>query len=438
MMDELEKLLKKFEEAMAKDRADVAVLGTGLETLQKTIADKADADELQAEKVAEMQQAIDTKLGAIEDLKKLVELTQKDINETDPNYSGGFPNARKARDFGLFVMAVSEAGEMSIKAHSALDNHNKALAEAVNSTGGALVPEEFIATLIVLKEKYGVFRRNVRVVPMASDRQTWPQLDGDITVYFPGEGGTITASNPTFKNVTLVAKKGCALVAISSELEEDSAIGIGEVIMDCFARGIAKAEDQIGFLGDGTSTYWGFTGVAGALRAVDATIGNIKSLNVASGNAYNEIVLPDFDDLVGLYPDYADDNRVKWYMHKVFYWSVVRKLLLAYSSNIPTAGVLPEHIAAGAVRTFLGYPVEFSSVMPKVAANSQICATLMNLPMGAYLGERRGVRIDRSREVYFTTDQIGIRATFRIAINAFGVGDTVDPGPIMGLITAAS
>ena len=436
-MDELEKLLKKFEEAMTKDRADVAVLKTGFEALQKTIADKADADELQAEKLVELQTAIDTKLEAIEDLKKLVALTAKDINETDPNYKGGFPNAKKARDFGLFAMAVSEAGEMSIKAHAALDNHNKALAEAVTSTGGALVPEEFIATLIVLKEKYGVFRRNVRVVPMGSDRQTWPILDGDITVYFPGEGGSITASAPTFKNVNLVAKKGCALVAISSELEEDSAVAIGEIIMDCFARGISKAEDQAGFLGDGTSTYWGFTGVAGALRAVDATIGNIKSLNVASGNAYSEIVLPDFDAIAGLYPDFADDNRVQWYMHKYFYWTVVRKLLLAYSSSIPTAGVLPEHIAGGALRTLLGYPVEFVNVMPKTEANSQICATMMNLPMGAYLGERRGVRIDRSREVYFTTDQIGIRATFRIAINCFGVGDTTDPGPLMGLITAS-
>lgn len=436
-MDELEKLLKKFEKMMAESQAEMKQLKAGQDMLQKAVAEKDQAADQQSEKLKEFQDAVQAKLEVIDELKALVEMTNKAINETDPHYAGNFPNAKRAKEFGLFVMAVSEAGQLSEKARMVLDKSNKALAEAVNSTGGALVPDIFIPTYIALKERYGVFRRNARVVPMASDRQSWPMLDGDITVYFPGEGGTISASNPTFKSVQLVAKKGCALTAISSELEEDSAVAIGEILIDCFARGSAKAEDQAGFLGDGTSTYWGFTGLAGALRAVDGTIGNIKSLNVASGNAYSEIVLPDFDEIVGLYPDYADDDRTQWYMHKYFYWTVIRPLMLAYSTNIPTIGV-PQDVAAGRQREFLGYNVEMSSVMPKTEANSQICAILGNLPMGCYLGDRRAMRIDRSRDVYFTTDQIGIRLTWRFAINCFGVGDTTDPGPIMALITAAA
>jgi len=436
-MDELEKLLKKFETMMGESKAEAAELKAAMEALQKAAAEKETADAEQAEKIKEFEDAVQAKLEVIDELKALVEMTNKSINETDPSYAGNFPNRKRAKEFGLFIMANAEAGNLSEKARMDLDKSDKALAEAVNSTGGALVPDVFIPSLIVLKEKYGVFRRNARVVPMASDRQSWPMLDGDITVYFPGEGGTITASNPTFKNVQLVAKKGCALVAISSELEEDAAVSIGEILADCFARATAKAEDQAGFLGDGTSTYWGFTGITGALRAVDATIGSIKSLNVASGNAYSEIILPDLDEIVGLYPDYADDDRTQWYMHKYFYWTVIRPLMMAYSSNIPTIGE-PADLAAGRQKNFLGYNVEMTSVMPKVEANSQICAILGNLPMGCYLGDRRKMRIDRSRDVYFTTDQIGIRLTWRFAINCFGVGDTTDPGPIMALITAAS
>jgi HK97 family phage major capsid protein len=76
--------------------------------------------------------------------------------------------------------------------------------------------------------------------------------------------------------------------------------------------------------------------------------------------------------------------------------------------------------------------------MPKAEANSQICALLANLRMGAYLGDRRNLTIDRSSERYFDTDQIGIRGTERVAPAIHGVGDTTDAGPICGLITAAS
>ncbi len=85
-----------------------------------------------------------------------------------------------------------------------------------------------------------------------------------------------------------------------------------------------------------------------------------------------------------------------------------------------------------------GYPVEFVAQMPSVEANSQICAILGDLKMGAFLGERRQLEIAKSDQAYFAEDQIGFRATERIDINAHGVGDTTDAGPIVALITAAA
>lgn len=437
-MDELQKLLEKFEKMMKTEAAERETLAKSVTALEGQIKAKGDADGQAAAKLAELEQAVKDKSAAIDELKALVLNIGRNADERDPSYKGVFPNAKRAKQFGLWILAVSEHGKLSERARIALDRTDKALAETANSTGGALVPEVFDPTLILLQEQYGTFRREATNVPMASDAQTWPKLDGSITVYYPGEAGTITASNPTFSNVRLQARKGCALTAISSELEEDAAVAVGEIVARQFARGMAKAEDEAGFLGDGTSTYWGFTGIAGALRAVDGTIGNIKSLVVGSGNAYSELVLPDFDKIVGLYPDYADDENVKWYFHKYFYWTVVRRILLAYSSNIVTAGVVPADISGSAAREFLGYPWQPTNVMPKTEANSQVCGLLANLKQGCYLGIRRGITIDRSREVYFTSDQIGLRATWRHAINAFGVGDTTDPGPIMGLITASS
>jgi HK97 family phage major capsid protein len=447
-MDELEKLLEKFNKEMKANRADMEALKAAQQATETLIKAQGASAEKTDRVLAEIKQAVDAKAAAIEELKSLVRLTESEVEKVDPLYMGtsvpgvpnrtrAFPNAKRAKEFGLFVMARSEQKLLAEKAMVSLHHSNKALAEAVNSTGGALAPEVFEPTLIRLQEQYGAFRGSARVVPMAGERVAWPMLDGHITVYYPGEAGTITASNPTFKNVQLIAKKACALTLLSSEIDEDSAVALGEIVLTDFARGFARAEDETGFLGDGSATYWGFTGAAGALRGVDATIGSIKSLVVASGNAYSEIILGDFDELVGSYPTFAEDGNVRWRMSKYFYWTVVRPLIMAYSSNIPTIGA-PADIAGDRQPTFLGYPVDLIHVMPKTEANSQVCATLANLNLGAYLGDRRGFEVVRSREAYFTTDQVAMRATRRHAINVFGVGDTTDPGPVTGLITAAS
>lgn len=233
----------------------------------------------------------------------------------------------------------------------------------------------------------------------------------------------------------MTAKKWMTLTAIDSELSEDAAIAVGEVVGYLIGHAFAKKEDEVGFLGDGTSTYFGHTGIAGALRGVDGTIGNIKSLVVGAGNAYSELTLANFESLIGTLPDYADDGDVKWFNSRKFYYTVMIKLALA------AGGANATEIIQGRgakEKTFLSYPVDFAQAMPKTEANSQICTILGNLKMGAYLGDRRKLTIDRSADAYFSTDQVGIRGTERVAPTIHGVGDTTDAGPICALITAAS
>lgn len=174
------------------------------------------------------------------------------------------------------------------------------------------------------------------------------------------------------------------------------------------------------------------TGIVGALLGVDETIGNIKGLKVASGNAYSEITLGDFKGVVAILPDEADDDAA-WFMSKKFYYTVVYPLA-------ETAGVANvfEVLSDRKQRYLYGYPVEFVSAMPSTEANSQICAILGDLKLGAFLGERRILEISKSTEAFFAEDQIGFRATERIDINAHGTGDTTDAGPIVALITAPS
>jgi HK97 family phage major capsid protein len=269
---------------------------------------------------------------------------------------------------------------------------------------------------------------------MSGGRDLFPKVETDLTVYCPGEGGAITPSDMTFSQVALTPKTMLALAVISNELAEDSeaVIGVAEIVGMSMARSMAKKEDEIGFAGDATDTYFGMTGICQALLNVDAVIANIAGLVVASGNLYSEIVLGDFESVVATLPSELDD-MAKWYMSKSFFYEVPYALARA-------AGVanLLEILSDRKQRYLMGYPVEFVHAMPTAEANSQICALLGDLTAGVYIGERKAIRIEKSTEAYFASNQLGVRGVERIDINAFGVGDTTDPGAIVGLITAAS
>jgi HK97 family phage major capsid protein len=307
----------------------------------------------------------------------------------------------------------------------------KALSEGTNYLGGYLVPPEFSTDIIDLRETYGVARQVARVVPMSSDTLTIPRRVGGLTAYFVGEAATITNSDKTWDQINLVAKKLAALTLWSSELNEDAMISIGDDLAGEIAYAFSQKEDECYFNGDGTSTYGGITGVRSKLRAVDGTIANIKGLQVASGNAYSEIVLSDFHGVMGRLPLYARNGAV-WIMSAAFFDTVPHKLQVAAGGNTVV------DIANGGVQRFLGYPVVLSQVMPTNEANSQICALLGNFRLGSTFGDRRLLSLALSSEYKFAEDQLAIRGTERFDINVHDVGNTTAAGPIVGLITAAS
>ena len=64
-------------------------------------------------------------------------------------------------------------------------------AEGINISGGFLVPTEFNSAVVDLREEFGTFRRNSRVVPMSSDHMTMPRRASGVTAYSVGENSAI-------------------------------------------------------------------------------------------------------------------------------------------------------------------------------------------------------------------------------------------------------
>ena len=344
---------------------------------------------------------------------------------------GGRKAAERAYRFGKWFKGVIVGDPQS--AQWCRDNgiQTKAMSENTNYLGGYLVPPEFSADIIDLRELYGVARRVARVVPMASDTLSIPRRESGLTAYFVGEATTITASDKGWGQVQLIAKKLAALTLWSSELNEDALVSIGDDLAGEIAYAFSQKEDDCYFNGDGTSTYGGIVGVRQKLRDVDATIANIKGLQVqGTSNTYSAIVLADFHGVLGRLPLFARGNA-QWIMSATFFDTVAHKLQTAAGGNTIV------DIANGGQLRFLGYPVILSQVMPTTTGTSQICALLGDYRAGSLFGDRRTLGLALSTEYKFAEDQLAIRGTERFDINVHSVGSTSAAGPIVGLITGA-
>jgi HK97 family phage major capsid protein len=296
-----------------------------------------------------------------------------------------------------------------------------------NSKGGFIVPDEMQSTLIRLRETRGVFPQFANRVPMGADIIRIPRLLADVTAYWTGEKQAITESDATIGSAELMARKLAGLVKVSSELDEDAIIDVGDMITESMAYAMADKIDEAAFNGDGTSTYGGVLGLKNALSAnaiQDAIGGNTGALTLD---------LDDFQAVLGKYPDYPGASP-RWFMNRAVYYASARRLMDAAggNTNITLANGVTTEI-------FMGYPVTFVQVMPSTtgASASTILAYFGDLRLGAAYGTRRAARTEVTMDRYFEEDMIGIKMTERLAINIHERGDTIRNRPIVALKTAS-
>ena len=293
----------------------------------------------------------------------------------------------------------------------------KAQGEGINSAGGFLVPEELMANIIVLREQFGVFRQQCRVVAMGSDTVNWPRRTGGLTANFIGENQSVTESTAGWDNVNLTAKKLAVLTRMSMEIAEDAIISIADWLVGEIAYAFASKEDDCGFNGDGTSTY-------GGMRGVTTVIGSAGKFQQSS-STLTSLVLKDLTSVMGLLPQYALPGA-KWFMSQQMFYTVVAAIMAGAGGNRLDILTNP------AEPRFLGFPVVFAQKLPIATAGSGKVQILFgDLSKAAALGERRGVTIRRSDHRYFENDQIGLLGTERFDINVHDAGDSSTAGPIV-------
>lgn len=333
-----------------------------------------------------------------------------------------FASVRDAYDAGQWIRArftgAADAQRYCLR-HGLVEN---VMTTGDNTLGGFLVPGPMENAVIELREQYGVFRKNAQAVTLGNGRLSVPRVNSEITSYYVAENSTITASDPVLNQVTLDAKKLAALTTMSSELSEDSVVSVAEMLARSIAYSFALAEDQAGFLGDGTSTYGGIVGLAGAIQAG-------SRYTATSRTTFSALNIGDFESVAGQAKVFGP-NR-KWYISNVGYYASMQRLMDA------VGGVTMTEIANGRQQLyFLGFPVEISQVLESRTSGTSagVACYFGDLSAGAYIGTRRGLQLALDSSRYFENDAIAIRATERYDIVIHDRGTASASGGLVQMV----
>lgn len=308
----------------------------------------------------------------------------------------GFQDAETAKSFIDFVAAIYNRDATILKD----------MTEGTDSEGGHLVPAEFRPVLIRLIESFGLARQYATVLPMTRMELGIPRLASGVTVYWIGEAGPITTSQPVFGLLNLVAKKMAALVPVTGELLEDSSIAIANLLATLFAEAIAKEEDRVSFVG---STVAGdpFNGILNDSDVISVAMG-------AGKTSFADVTADDIASLV-IAPVAAAAEGARILVHRTVF-NVLRTLKSTTGNHIYASP------GGNQPATLWSYPYNLTDVMPAIT-DSAVDTPFIGFGnlRHLYIGDRKKMGIALSQHVGFANDLTYIRVIQREAI-AIGLG----------------
>lgn len=132
----------------------------------------------------------------------------------------------------------------------------KSLTSGNFEAGGALIPEDYSADFIEFLHANNVVRSmGARVLQMPNGRLVLGRQDATASAYWIGEGSAITASQETYGQIVLAAKKLGILVPISNDLLRANTIpmGVAELVRDDILRVAVNAEEKAILEGSGSN-----------------------------------------------------------------------------------------------------------------------------------------------------------------------------------------
>lgn len=402
--------------------------------VNKTLIDSLESINKRLGKIDELEKSIDKNRGDYEAVTKLVAEVQKellDFRKQSLQMSAisqraarpGFLSDGAAKYLGgVYLLAAKNQEKLgSLRVNDVEAKIRDCLgleAKASLTTSDIPIPTQWAGEVVELVSQFGAARKYGTVFPLGAGVVKLPRLGTDTAFGLISASAAATAKSPTLVFVTFTPEKYGGLVTLPSEIDEDSIVAMGQFLGRYCARQMAKAEDTLFYVGNGSTN--------GAIEGLTySTITNSKVVQQASTKTkYSDITLANLR-LMRASVDAAALGTSAYYLHPTF-----EQALSAMNSS----GDKP-YIANGINGASLdGFPIRWVDVMPaySTSANVSKVFVLFGDVSYQYLGVRRGMEIATSKEAGFTTDEILVRALERFTIGLMA------PGAVSGLQTAAS
>lgn len=340
------------------------------------------------------QQLDDVVKATITDQKNKVQ-TQKKDDEDKRTVAFAPPQIiRKGESDGQFsfarlvkAMSTGRWGEAQFEK----EEIEKAMEEDTDTLGGYLVPTQYSNEIInILYAKAVVRAAGATVYPMQRNTLEIPKADSGTTSYWGEELGTKSASDMSFSQIRLVAKKHYAMVKLSNELIADSSPAVETVVRNDMAKQLALGEDLAFLTGSGVgSEPQGFDNIAG-----------IGSTSVA-------LTSLDTDDILdAMYQVENNNSKVTGFIMHPETANTLRQLKDANGRPIffsdPSAKISDN---------LFGLPVYKTTQLPLAGSGGfLLCGDFSE----AVIGQRQRVELASSEHVGFTSDSTYIRAVMRV------------------------
>lgn len=298
----------------------------------------------------------------------------------------------------------------------------------VPSEGGFLVPEALRSQLLQVALESAVVRSRAFVVPMETQKLSFPMVDsttnvgsvfGGMVAYWTEEGAALTQSSATFGRVSLEAKKLTGYAEVPSELIADSLPSFSAFVDQAWPQALAFFEDLAFIRGTGVGEPLGFLGA-----------GNNAAIAVAkeSGQAADTL---QWLNVINMYSRMLPGSlsRAVWLVAPNVF-----PQLATMSLTVGTGGAavwMPDGHGAP-VMTLLGRPVIMSEKMNVLGDRGDIAL----VDLGYYLiGDRQEMTARASEDYKFGNDKVAYRIIERVdgrpwiqsAITPANGGPTLSP-----------
>lgn len=367
--------------------------------------------------------AIKAQSDKVDDLQIRAALLEKKLNDAEgrqpeakkPGGNGGF------RSMGEFSAAVHSAGLRGSVADSRLVRGSAAGAnEGTGADGGYLVPPEYATGIIDLIQEQSVLLPRARRVTIAGNRLIETYLmessrkdgsrHGGVLAYWKAEAQAYTASKAQFGERTTQLDKLTALCPVTEELLQDEP-AIESVLNGLVSRDFAWKADEAMLLGDGSGSM-----PLGMLAA-----GNAALVTVAkeTAQAAGTVTVKNILNLWNRMPAQCRANAV-WYINQDLEVQLMELMAAGGSVAASDAGVNvtfggPLWVPAGAYGNqngkLLGRDVMPLEQSPAVGEAGDIAFID---PTQYLIVERSGITRQASMHVYFDTDQMAFKFSWRL------------------------